>query len=81
MDGNIGRVLLNRPSVLNALNLTFVVELERAMCELENQVRVILIEGAGKHFCAGADLDYLSKASDTGWITERGIGSGPRPCP
>ena len=60
MDGRIGRLLLNRPEVLNALNYTVVLEIERAVMELESQARVLLIEAAGNHFCAGADLRYLA---------------------
>jgi enoyl-CoA hydratase/carnithine racemase len=60
-DGKIGHVLLNRPHVLNALNYTVVLEIELAIRELEVQARVILIEGAGDHFCAGADLRYVAE--------------------
>jgi enoyl-CoA hydratase/carnithine racemase len=58
-DSKIGRILLNRPKVLNALDYTVVREIERAVHELQLHSRVILIEGAGDHFCAGADLRYL----------------------
>lgn len=61
VDGQVGRVLLNRQRVLNALNYTVVLELEQAVRELEKQSRVILIEGAGEHFCAGADLRYVAE--------------------
>src|SRR5580698_8035040 len=61
VDGKIGRILLNRPHVLNALNYTVVLEIEQAVRELETQARVILIEGAGDHFCAGADLRYVAE--------------------
>jgi enoyl-CoA hydratase/carnithine racemase len=61
IDGPIGRLLLNRPDVLNALNYTLVLEIEQAVRELVNQARVILIEGAGAHFCAGADLRYVAE--------------------
>src|ERR1700683_3367490 len=61
VDGEVGHVVLNRPRVLNALNSTVVLELEQAVRELVNQVRVILIEGAGAHFCAGADLRYVAE--------------------
>jgi enoyl-CoA hydratase/carnithine racemase len=60
-DAKIGHVVLNRPHVLNALNYTVVLEIERAIRELEVQARVILIEGAGHHFCAGADLRYVAE--------------------
>jgi enoyl-CoA hydratase/carnithine racemase len=65
VDEQVGRIVLNRPEVLNALNLTLVVELERAVHELEDEARVILIEGAGTHFCAGADMQYLCGAKNT----------------
>jgi enoyl-CoA hydratase/carnithine racemase len=61
IDGKIGRLLLNRPDVLNALNYTLVLEIEQAVRELENQVRVVLIEGAGENFCAGADLRCVAE--------------------
>jgi len=61
VDGKVGHVLLNRPQVLNALNYTVVLELEQAVRELETRARVILIEGAGDHFCAGADLRYVAE--------------------
>jgi enoyl-CoA hydratase/carnithine racemase len=60
-DEEVGHVVLNRPRVLNALNYTVVLELEQAVRELETQARVILIEGAGDHFCAGADLRYVAE--------------------
>src|SRR5258708_506854 len=61
VDGKIGHVLLNRPQVLNALNYTVALEIEHAIREVEVQARVILIEGAGDHFCAGADLRYVAE--------------------
>ena len=61
VDGKVGHVLLNRPQVLNALNYAVVLELEQAVRELETRARVILIEGAGDHFCAGADLRYVAE--------------------
>jgi enoyl-CoA hydratase/carnithine racemase len=60
IEKDIGLVTLNRPDVLNALNYTIVLELEKAVRQLERASRVILIEGAGRHFCAGADLHYLA---------------------
>jgi len=52
---------LNRPEKFNALNLQLVMELISALkkAELDSQVRVIILKGAGKAWCAGGDLDEL----------------------
>lgn len=50
---------LNRPEVMNALNLPMLLELQQVLREVwfSREVRVIIITGAGeKAFCAGADL-------------------------
>ncbi|MGC8811799.1 MAG: enoyl-CoA hydratase/isomerase family protein [bacterium] len=54
----LGLLLLNRPERLNALNLEMVEELHAFFFHLQNQerVRVLIITGAGRGFCAGADL-------------------------
>jgi methylglutaconyl-CoA hydratase len=59
---------LNRPAKRNALNRELIevlhASLERA--DLDSEVRVIVLRGAGKDFCAGADLDeLLASASNT----------------
>ncbi|PSR22927.1 MAG: enoyl-CoA hydratase [Sulfobacillus acidophilus] len=58
-ERDIGLIVLNRPDVMNALNLTIVQELEAAMAELASAVRVVAIRGAGGNFCTGADLTYI----------------------
>ncbi len=52
---------LNRPDKRNALNAELIEALHRALdrAELDADVRVIALRGAGKDFCAGADLDEL----------------------
>lgn len=54
----LGILLLNRPERLNALNLEMVEELNVFFAQLQKKerVRVIIITGAGRGFCAGADL-------------------------
>ena len=61
-DGAVAVITLNRPSVLNALNASLLGELSLALMELENQddVRAIVITGAGKAFAAGADIGELN---------------------
>ncbi|HEX6989846.1 MAG TPA: enoyl-CoA hydratase-related protein [Bacillota bacterium] len=61
--GGIGRIVINRPEVRNALNETATAELVRAFAQLsaDPEVRVILLRGAGDQaFCAGADLKELT---------------------
>ena len=61
-DGVAGRILLNRPEVLNALNHGMIVKLQAQLniWEADDAVRIIIIEGVGeKAFCAGGDIRAL----------------------
>ena len=60
-DQHIGSITLNRPEQLNTFNSPMAAELSRALSALDGdpQVRVILIKGAGKAFCAGIDVKEL----------------------
>lgn len=60
-DGPVARVTLNRPEKRNALDSEMVRELKVALgtAEADPGVRVVLLRGAGQHFCAGADLAAL----------------------
>ena len=64
-DRFVGTITLNRPDQLNTFNSIFAVELNTALQEMdENQdVRVILIKGAGKAFSAGIDVNELEGKS------------------
>jgi len=57
---------LNRPDKRNALSTPLLEELGRALtsADLDSTVRVVAIRGAGKDFCAGADLDELLASAD-----------------
>ncbi|MCX8052154.1 MAG: enoyl-CoA hydratase-related protein [Chlorobi bacterium] len=61
----IARVRLNRPDKRNALSPKVLTELFVAFEQLcaDDRVRVIVLEGSGSAFCAGADLDYLRSMS------------------
>ena len=62
LDGVAGRILLNRPEVLNALNHDMIVKLQVQlnMWEADDNVKIIIIEGIGeKAFCAGGDIRAL----------------------
>ena len=60
-DGGVGTLTLNRPEKLNAFAGAMRQELADALEELERDgtVRVIVITGAGRGFCAGADVAYM----------------------
>src|SRR3954451_12791334 len=60
-DGPIHRLILNRPTRRNALTpeLARAVALEIEQIEEAGEARVILLSGAGGHFCAGLDLHWL----------------------
>jgi enoyl-CoA hydratase/carnithine racemase len=62
-NGGLARITLNRPEVLNAMNLAWVRALEAAVNTVatEPDVRVVLVRGAGRAFCAGLDLDMLGR--------------------
>jgi enoyl-CoA hydratase len=57
-DNRIGRITLNRPEKLNALNDELLTELESLLKEIaaDDSVRVIVIRGSGRGFGAGYDL-------------------------
>jgi len=65
IDGAIARVVLNRPEKRNALNDEMIAGLKTALYQTEqnNQLRVVLLSGAGTDFCSGADLSALQKIS------------------
>ena len=64
-DG-IARIILNRPEKRNALNEAVVAEMKTALRSVaaNQEVRVVVICGAGQDFCSGADLSALQKISE-----------------
>jgi len=61
IDGAVARVWLNRPEQRNAFDGRMVTELRQTLFELgtRDDVRVIVLGGRGKAFCAGADLEWM----------------------
>jgi len=64
-DGRIGRVTLNRPEVLNAIDDDLPRELAEAVerANADPGVHVLVLSGAGRAFCAGYDLTYYAEAA------------------
>jgi methylglutaconyl-CoA hydratase len=66
LDNGVMTLTLNRPSKRNALDTATLAALEEALldAELDAGVHVVALRGAGKDFCAGADLDELLASAE-----------------
>ena len=64
---------LNRPQVFNALNRQLVLDLTAALKQADSapDVRVIILKGAGKAWCAGGDLEELLRLTKAGAADRR----------
>ena len=62
----VARLWLNRPDLRNAMNDVMIAELNEAIAALvaDDAVRVIVLGGRGKVFCAGGDLAWMKTARD-----------------
>ena len=65
-DAAVGTLTLNRPERLNAITGVMLDELSARLLELNRdpEVRVIVITGAGRGFCAGLDLKDAALVND-----------------
>jgi methylglutaconyl-CoA hydratase len=63
VEGAVARITLNRPEKRNALNEAVIASLKESLRRAadDERVRAIVIAGAGKDFCSGADLAALQK--------------------
>ena len=68
VDGRVATITLNRPDKLNAWTRTMETEVRAAMTAAgtDDAVRAIVLTGAGRGFCAGADMSLLSDVSASG---------------
>jgi len=69
IKNQIATIQLNRPDAMNSLSLTLVQEVNKALHEIGNRddVRVVVLTGSGKSFCAGADLKETQAQTEIGW--------------
>ena len=66
VEGAVARVTLNRPEKRNALNDAVIAGIKDGLkkASKDERVRVVVISGAGKDFCSGADLSALQKIAN-----------------
>jgi 2-(1,2-epoxy-1,2-dihydrophenyl)acetyl-CoA isomerase len=68
IEDGVGVITLNRPDRLNAMNWNLAVGLVQLLRDLRtnDEVRTIVLTGAGRGFCSGGDAEWLSGSADRG---------------
>ena len=71
-DGRIGRITLDRPDVMNAIDDDLPVQLEAAVTEADADpdVHVMVLSGNGPAFCAGYDLAYYAEGESQNQVVQ-----------
>ncbi|PKO89746.1 MAG: enoyl-CoA hydratase [Betaproteobacteria bacterium HGW-Betaproteobacteria-10] len=64
----VATIWMNRPAVFNAFNEQLIDDLSAACTQLDRDasVRVVVLAGRGRHFSAGADLNWMKRAAAAG---------------
>jgi 2-(1,2-epoxy-1,2-dihydrophenyl)acetyl-CoA isomerase len=74
----IASIILNRPKVMNAMSKEMITGLRDAVQEIatDENIQVLILKGAGDHFCSGADLNlFTENTASYEWITAmKGVG-------
>jgi enoyl-CoA hydratase/carnithine racemase len=70
IEGPIATITLNRPAAFNSINLSIAQKLDALSAEIEanDAIRVLVIEGEGRAFCAGGDLQTIGAAAEAGTV-------------
>jgi enoyl-CoA hydratase/carnithine racemase len=65
VDGAVATITLNRPAAFNSIDLSIAKKLEQLAAEVEasDAIKVLVIEGEGRAFCAGGDLQTIGSAA------------------
>ncbi len=69
LKDQVGALWLNRPEKHNAMNAEMIAEIIECIDSINhmNDVRILLLKGRGKSFCAGADLNYMKGIAEYGF--------------
>ena len=60
ITGHVAKLTLNQPDKANALSQAMIAEMDQALGEIAaSEARVVILTGAGKHFCAGHKMDEM----------------------
>ena len=70
-DGAVATLVLNRPLLFNVLSSGMITALQAALDEvrMNRAIRVVVLAGAGRAFCAGHDLREMRAHPDKAWLT------------
>src|SRR5664279_5020015 len=70
IDGPVATITLNRPNAFNSIDLSIAKKLEQLSAEVEanDDIRVLVIEGEGRAFSAGGDLQTIGAAAEADTI-------------
>ncbi len=65
-DAGVGRLRLNRPEASNGMNIEFLKDFYEALMTVGRtpQIRVLVISGEGKNFCAGGDVKTFAEQGE-----------------
>lgn len=76
IEERVAWLTLNRPDKLNALNPTMMQELRQAFADLDERddVRVVVLRGEGRAFCAGMDLKWSEELTDAERVEQGRLG-------
>jgi len=80
VDHSVATITLNRPAVLNAISSQMIEELQEVLNRMRDDalVRAVVLTGAGRGFCSGADLKGRQRGKPTGVSPEASDVGGQR---
>lgn len=73
IQNGVAELTMNRPEINNAFDDVFIQKMIKTLAELEQnpEVRVLVLKGAGKHFSAGADLNWMRRMAELDYSENR----------